>query len=105
MLTNFFRYGNPILNLMFVDSFQMPRHVRWTLLMINIMLVWFLCAVIYNQTKSPIEIPDMTKQASSITQEDIWIAIITPAGNIIIMYLFSALFYIPSVRLKNSVSL
>lgn len=47
----------------------------------------------------------MTKKASSITQEDIWIAVITPGGNIIIMYLFAALFYIPSVRLKNSVSL
>ena len=80
----------------------MPRHVRWTLLMINIMLVWFICAVIYNQTKSPLEVPDMISKASKLATEDIWIAVITPLGNIILMYLLGSLFYIPKTRLENA---
>jgi hypothetical protein len=70
--------------------------------MMNIMLVWFLGGVFYNTTKSPIEIPDLSREASNLTTENIWIAMITPAGNIIIMYLFASLFFIPKTRIETS---
>ena len=51
-------HGSYPLSLLFVDSIHTPRHVRWTLLMGTICLLWFWCAVIFNNTKNPLDIPD-----------------------------------------------
>lgn len=51
-------YGNYLTSIMFVTSILSPRHVRWTLLIACVCLNWFWCAVIYNNTKSPLVLPD-----------------------------------------------
>ncbi|CDW83340.1 proprotein convertase subtilisin kexin type partial [Stylonychia lemnae] len=99
-LKNIIKYGNPIANLFTVDSLLFPRHARWSLLMLNIILIWFFCAVIYNNTKSPLQIPDFSKKASSLAFQDAWIALSAPLGNIVLMYLFASLFRITDQRIK-----
>jgi hypothetical protein len=71
----------------------------------NIILIWFFCAVIYNNTKSPLELPDTSREASTLALNDLWIALMAPGGNIILMYLFSALFRITDQRIKYSADL
>lgn len=93
-LFNLIKYGNPIINFFFVDSLLFPRHARFTLLFMNIILIWFFCAVIYNNTKSPLDVPDFSQKASSLATQDLWIALLAPGGNLMIMYLFTALFRI-----------
>ena len=104
-LLNMIKYGNPVINLMCVDSILFPRHARWTLLFTNIILIWFFCAVIYNNTKDPLEIPDLNKDASKLAINDLWIAAYAPGGTIIIMYLFAALFKITDQRIKYAADL
>lgn len=59
-LWNMIKYGNPFLNILFVDSLLFPRHARWTLIFVSIMLIWFFCAIIYNNTKNPLDVPDFS---------------------------------------------
>ena len=73
--------------------------------MLNLVLIWFFCAVIYNNTKSPLNIPDLSKKASSMAFNDAWIALSAPVGNIILMYLFTALFRITDARIAFSADL
>lgn len=54
------------MNLFMVDSMLFPRHARWTLLMLDVCLSWFFCALIYNNTKTPLDIPEFTKEARSL---------------------------------------
>ena len=104
-LLNMIKYGNPILNFLFVDSILFPRHARWTLLFINIMLIWFFCAIIYNNTKSPLDVPDFSKRASKLASQELWISLIAPVGNMLLMYLFFALFRISDQRIKFATNL
>jgi hypothetical protein len=101
-LCNMIKYGNPILNLFCVDSLLFPRHARWTLLFMNIILIWFFCAVIYSNTYSALTVPDPNKNASSLAYNDLWIAAYAPGANIILMYLFASLFKITDARIRFS---
>ena len=85
---------------MSVDSILFPRHSRWTLLIEEMMLIWFLCGVIYNNTKSPLDVPDFSKKAARLAAQDIWISLIAPVGVMFMMYLFTALFRISDTRMK-----
>jgi hemolysin-activating ACP:hemolysin acyltransferase len=69
------------------------------------MLIWFLCAVIYNNTKSPLEVPDFSKKASRLAAQDIWISLLAPFGTMLMMYLFTALFRISDQRMKYAADL
>ncbi len=82
-----------------------PRHARWTLLMLDICLSWFFCAMIYNNTKTPLDIPEFTKEAKNLAFEDLWISLMTPIGNMIIIYLFASLFKISEERIKYAADL
>jgi len=99
------KYGNPILNIFFVDSILFPRHARWTLIFINIMLIWFFCAIIYNNTKNPLDVPDFSKKASKLALQELWISFVAPVGNLLLMYLFYALFRISDQRIKYATNL
>lgn len=52
--------GSLILSLFYVTSILSPRHVRWQLLMCNITVLWFICAVFFNNTKDPLVVPDFS---------------------------------------------
>ena len=45
-LRNMVKYGNPVLNLIFVDSYFFPRHARWTLIFMNTCLILVICAFV-----------------------------------------------------------
>ncbi|CDW88139.1 neurohypophysial n-terminal domain containing protein [Stylonychia lemnae] len=55
-------HGNHLTSILYITSILAPRHARWTLLYMCILLNWFWCAVIYNNTKDPLEIPDFVCQ-------------------------------------------
>lgn len=70
--------GNSALNLLWVTSLLFPRHTRWTLLYVNLCLIWFLCGIMYKNTKDPLEIPDSDESARNIAGSEMWISITAP---------------------------
>jgi hypothetical protein len=46
------RYGNPFANLVSVDSYLQPRHVRWTVLFLDLLLIWFFSGMYLKNTRS-----------------------------------------------------
>jgi hypothetical protein len=73
--------------------------------MLDVVLSWFFCAVIYNNTKSPLEVPEFDREAKNLAFQDMWISLMTPIGNFIMMYLFASLFKITEQRIKYSADL
>jgi len=59
-LKNLVINGSLILSLVNVTSILCPRHIRWTLLNCNITILWFICAVFFNNTKDPLVVPDFS---------------------------------------------
>jgi hypothetical protein len=51
-LFNLLKYGNSLVNLIMVDSYLSPRHVRWTLFFIDLLLVWFFTGMYFKNTRS-----------------------------------------------------
>ena len=95
------KHGNPLFNLLCVTSILFPRHARCTLLYMNIVLIWFWCAVIYNNSKDPLQIPEFDKQASNMAAEELWIPFMAPVGTMILMYIFAGFFRISDHRIKQ----
>ena len=93
-------FGNPIVNVLVVTSLLFPRHARWSLLFMNIVLNWFIVGVFYNNTKSPLDVPEFDTEARNMALDDLWIALISPGVVIVMMYLFAALFRITDQRIK-----
>lgn len=54
-------HGNHVSSILYVTSLLSPRHARWTMLFACILLNWFWCAVIYNNTKDPLALPDFVR--------------------------------------------
>jgi hypothetical protein len=50
--------SNPLLNLLSITSILFPRHARCTLFYLNIVLIWFWCAMMYKNSKNPLILPD-----------------------------------------------
>jgi hypothetical protein len=51
-------HGNGLLSLLLINSFLMPRHVRFTMFFTNILLNFFWCALIYSNSRSELLLPD-----------------------------------------------
>jgi hypothetical protein len=56
LLANLIKYGNPIINLITVDSYLSPRHIRWTILFIDMLLIWFFTGMYFKNTRSIISV-------------------------------------------------
>ena len=106
-----FKWKNMIINgslplsLAFVTSILSPRHTRWTLLLCNITILWFMCAVYFNNTKDPLVVPDFNREASSLTINEFWIAFIAPVGSMILMFIISMFLKMPDNHFINVVAL
>ena len=61
--------------------------------------------MIYNNTKTPLEVPEFSKEARNLAFEDMWISLMTPVANMILMYLFASLFKITEQRIRYSADL
>lgn len=72
------------------------------MLFTNVMLLWFWCAVFYNNTKDPLEIPDYSRQAKWVAIEEIWISVLAPWGTMLLMFIFWAFFKIQDHRLRQA---
>jgi hypothetical protein len=57
-LKNMVIHGSFLFSLFFVTSLLSPRHIRWSLFFCNIVMLWFICAVFFNNTKDPLAVPD-----------------------------------------------
>ena len=88
-----------------VTSILSPRHVRWTLLMCTMTMLWFICAVFFNNTKDPLVVPDFNTEASSLAFGDLWIAFISPFGSMIMMAVISCFLKMPNSQFVNNVTL
>lgn len=104
-LKNMVISGSLPLSLAFVTSILSPRHVRWTLLICNITMLWFICAVYFNNTKDPLVVPDFNRDASSLTINEFSIAFIAPIGSMILMFIVSCFLKMPNSHFVNVVAL
>lgn len=98
-------HGSFLFSLFFVTSLLSPRHIRWSLFFCNIVMLWFICAVFYNNTKNPLAVPNFSTKASSLVFKDIWISFVAPWGSIILMYVLSSFLKMPNSQLLNVVTL
>ncbi len=97
--------GSLILSLINVTSILSPRHIRWTLFMCTVTMLWFICAVFFNNTKDPLVVPDFNTEASSLAFEELWIAFIAPFGSMIMMAVISCFLKMPNSQFVNNVTL
>jgi hypothetical protein len=97
--------GSLILSLFNVTSILSPRHVRWQLLMCNITVLWFICAVFFNNTKDPLVVPDFSTEASNLAFSELWIAFISPFGSMILMFVVSCFLKMPNSQFVKNVTL
>lgn len=91
-------YSNTFCNLIFVTSYLCPRHIRISMLYTNLILIWFLVAVFYNNTKDPLVVPDFEAKARSLAMSEIWIALAAPLVSMSISYIFWGVFRVSDKR-------
>lgn len=91
-------YSNTFTNAIFVTSYLCPRHVRVSMLYLNLTLIWFLVAVFYNNTKDPLVVPNFDRKARNLATSEIWIALLAPLGSMSISYIFWGVFKISDKR-------
>eukprot|EP00347_Sterkiella_histriomuscorum_P007679 403347989 len=104
-LKNMVIHGSFLYSLFFVTSLLSPRHIRWSLFFCNVVMLWFICAVFFNNTKDPLAVPDFSKKASSLAIKDIWISFVAPLGSTILMYILASFLKMPNSQLLNVVTL
>jgi hypothetical protein len=91
-------FSNTLTNAIFVTSYLCPRHVRVSMLYLNLTLIWFLVAVFYNNTKDPLVVPNFDRKARNLATSEIWIALLAPLGSMSISYIFWGVFKISDRR-------
>jgi hypothetical protein len=104
-LKNMIIHGSHLFSLFFVTSILSPRHIRWSLFICNITMLWFICAVYFNNTKDPLVVPDFTTDASSLAINEMWISFVAPIGSMILMYIVSCFLKMPNSQFVNNVTL
>lgn len=98
-------HGSVILSLIFVTSILSPRHVRWTIFICNVAMLFYICAVYFNNTQNPLVVPDFNTSASSLAAGQLWISFIAPIGSMIGMYVVSMFLKMPNNQFVNVVAL
>jgi len=88
--------GSHLLSLFLVTSILSPRHIRWTLVMCNITMLWFICAVYFNNTQDPLVMPDFNTSASSLAMGQLWISFVAPIGSMILMFVVCMVLKMPN---------
>lgn len=68
------------------------------MLFLNVVLIWFLVAVFYNNTKDPLVVPDFDSKARNLAAGEIWIALATPLASMGVGYIFWGVFKISDKR-------
>lgn len=104
-LKNMIIHGSHLFSLIFVTSILSPRHIRWTLFICNITMLWFICAVYFNNTKDPLVVPDFSTDASSLAMNEMWISFVAPIGSMMLMYVVSCFLKMPNSQFVNNVTL
>ena len=91
-------YSNSFTNTIFINSYLCPRHIRASMLFTNLTIIWFLAAVLYNNTKDPLVVPDFQQQAKNLALNDIWMAFIVPIISSISGFVFWSIFRVSDKR-------
>ena len=91
-------YSNTFTNALFVTSYLCPRHIRASMCFTNLVLIWFLVAVFYNNTKDPLVVPNFDRKARSLAINEMWIALVAPLISMMVSYIFWGVFKVPDKR-------
>ena len=92
--------GSFLQNLIWVDSYINPRHVRGILFFTYIVFNWYVWAVVFNNTKDPKKVPDFNRKTRDLTISEIWIAVFCPLGATCLIYIFCFIMKVSNERLK-----
>lgn len=91
-------YTNPLINVLFVTSYLCPRHVRASMMMTNAILIWFMVAVYFNNTRNPLVVPDFNKSAKNLSTDEIILGLIVPIFTMNLSYIFWGIFRVKDHR-------
>lgn len=91
-------YSNPLFNSVFVTSYLCPRHIRASMMFSNAILIWFMVAVYYNNTKDPLVVPDFERSARDLATDELLLAMIIPLFTMQFSYIFWGIFRISDSR-------
>ena len=91
-------YSNPLFNAIFVTSYLCPRHIRASMMFSNAILIWFMVAVYYNNTKDPLVVPDFERSARKLATDEILLAMVVPLFTMQFSYIFWGIFRISDHR-------
>lgn len=72
------------------------------MLFTNLILIWFLVAVFYNNTKDPLVVPNFDKKARNLAMNEIWIALAVPLVSMSISYIFWGVFRVSDKRFHQN---
>jgi hypothetical protein len=96
------RYGNPLANLATVDSYLQPRHLRWTLLFLDLLLLWFFAGMYLKNTRSISSVlHNKINQDASVRPSEVAVAFLIPLGNAVGIGILRSLFRISESRLRT----
>ena len=91
-----------MLNLVMVDSYLSPRHVRWTMLYLDFLLIWFFSGMYFKNTRSIQSVlANKVNQDSSFKIEEVFVAMLIPIGNALAIEILRSLFKISEARLRT----
>lgn len=99
-LTNIFIQGSTLHSFLWIESYINPRHVRGTIFFTYIVLIWYVCAVAYNNMRKPSDVPDFSRKASNLTWGEIWMAYLAPIGATILLYIFTIIMKLSPERIR-----
>ena len=99
-LMNIFVQGSTLHGFLWIDSYINPRHVRGTIFFTYVVLIWYVCAVVYNNTREPEDVPDFEREASDLTWGEIWLAYAAPWGATILLYIFTIIMKLSPERIR-----
>lgn len=94
-------YSNTFSNVIFVTSYLCPRHIRVSMLFTNLIMIWFLVAVFYNNTKDPLIVPNFDKKARGLALKELWISLVCPLVSMLVSYVFWGIFKIHDGRFHH----
>ena len=91
-------YSNPLFDAIFVTSYLCPRHIRASMMFYSAILIWFMVALYYNNTKDPLVVSDFERSARELATNEILIAMVVPLFTMQFSYAFRGIFRISDSR-------
>lgn len=63
-------------------------------------LIWYYCAVVFNNSRNPKQVPDFDRKTRELTFNEIWVSLTAPWAAMIFVYIFCLIMRISPARIR-----